>query len=152
MAFASVGDITARLGVLSKAQEDAAGFLLEGAQAVVEEAAEKTEEELGENPPSILRFVTVEVVCRALANPQGLSSQSETLGSYAHTERFSAEAESGLLLTKTEELLVRRAVHGALSGTVQIGSVASDLCVICQLMPSLVNGLWICGCSEACGS
>jgi hypothetical protein len=143
MAFASVEDIAARLGrVLTDLEKGAATFLLEGAQAIVEIAVEKTEEQIVPLPP-VLRFVTVEVVCRAMANPQGLASESETLGAYSHTERYSGEGVSDILLTKLEELMVRRAVHGTLSGTAQTGSVVSDTYALYRMAPSLVNGQWI---------
>lgn len=142
MAFASIDDVKARLGrPLTEADEAAANFLLVGAQMFVEAAAEKTEEQLDSFPP-VLRFVTVEMVCRAMANPQGLASESETLGAYSHTERYSAEG-ADLLLTKTEELLVRRAVHGTLSGSAELASLASDAYALYRMAPSLVNGQWI---------
>jgi hypothetical protein len=143
MAFASVEDIAARLGrVLTDLEKGAATFLLEGAQAIVEAAVERTEEQIDPLPP-VLRFVTVEVVCRAMANPQGLASESETLGAYSHTERYSGEGVSDILLTKLEELMVRRAVHGTLSATAQTGSVVSDTYALYRMAPSLVNGQWI---------
>lgn len=143
MAFASVDDVKARLArPLTEADEAAAEFLLIGAQMFVEAAAEKTEAQLGDEVPPVLRFVAVEVVCRAMANPQGLASESETLGAYSHTERYSAEG-ADLLLTKTEELLVRRAVHGTLSGSTEPASLADDAYALYRMAPSLVNGQWI---------
>jgi hypothetical protein len=149
MAFASLDDIKARAArPFTATDEAAASMLLEGAQAVIEASVEKTEEEMGASVPEILRFVAIEVVVRAMANPQGLASQSETLGVYSHTERFSGgDTVNSLILTKAEELMARRAVHGRVSGTGEAESLASDFCVLCHMAPSLLNGVWICGCS-----
>lgn len=144
MAFASLDDIKARAGrPLSEADEAAAVFLLLGAQVIIEAAVEKTEEQLGDAVPPVLKFIAVEVVCRAMANPQGLSSETEALGAYSHSERFRSGENSDILLTKAEELLARRAVHGTLSGSTQIGSLVSDTYALYRMAPSLVNGQWI---------
>lgn len=151
MAFASDTDVEARLGrALSESETGTAGFLLEGAQAIIEAAADKAEADIDPIPP-VLRFVAVELVVRAMANPESLASQSEALGAYSHTERFRSEANSDLLLTKLEEQMVRRAVHGQLSGTGQMKSLASDICVLCGLAPTICGGEWLgdewlCGC------
>lgn len=151
MAFATKEDVAKRLKrSLTSAEEDSAAFLLEAAQAVIEEAAERDEAQIialkGE-VPSTLRFVAVELAVRALSNPEGLVSKSESLGAYANTKRYRKDhqgegAQSELELTPIQERLVRRAVWGRLSGTAQMGSAATDCCVVCGLAPSAC----FCGC------
>lgn len=150
MAFASKEDVAARLGrSLADSETDQVDFLLDAATAVIEEAVDKAEADISPLP-AVLRFVCVEVVCRAMANPQGLSSQQEALGAYSHSERFQGgDGASGLLLKPLETQMVRRAVHGQLSGTAQIGSLASDLCTLCGIAPSLCGGEWLCGCEAS---
>jgi len=123
MALAKPEDVAARLGrELDDEETTAVGFLLDAATAVVEEAIEGPADDPA---PPVLRFVAVEVVVRALANPNGLASRSETLGAYSHSEAFLSGA--GLMLTKTEELMVRRAALGAVAGSVAIPSHVDDI-------------------------
>jgi hypothetical protein len=113
-----------------------AGYLLEAASAVVADAVGDREANI-EPVPDVLRFVTVEVVCRAMANPAGLSSESEQLGEYSHTSRFrDGTSGGGLWLTDLERLMVRGAVHGRLSGTALQQSMASDPCVLREVAPA----------------
>lgn len=151
MAFASKDDVAKRLKrSLTSTEEVTADFLLEAAQAVIEEAVERDEAQiqaLKGAVPSALRFIAVELTIRALSNPEGLVSKSESLGAYANTKRFRKDyqgegAQGELELTPIQERLVRRAVWGRLSGTAQMGSVATDCCVICGLAPNAC----ICGC------
>jgi len=126
LAFATVEDVEARRGgPLSESEEVSAEFLLEAAQGLVEEAVERDEAEIvalkGSVPP-VLRFLVVERVLKAMANPQGLASQSEALGAYSHTERFNSSANSELMLSSAEERLARKAVYGKLAGTGEMES------------------------------
>lgn len=149
MAFAKSEDVAARLGrSLAESEGDQVTFLLDAATAIIEEAVDKTEADLGDDAPTVLRFVCVEMVTRAMANPQGLASQQEALGAYSHGERFQGDG-SGLMLKPLEVQMIRRAVWGQLSGTAQMESLASDLCVLCGMAPSLSNGEWICGCEDS---
>jgi hypothetical protein len=117
MAFASTNDIADRLGRdLSAGEEQSVTLLLEGAQAIIEDHAQKAEADMAE-VPGILRFVAIELVCRALANPNQLASLSEGLGQHNYTARF---RDTGIWLTKAEELLVSRAVHGTTTASVAI--------------------------------
>jgi hypothetical protein len=149
MAYATAADIETRLktrlGRPFTADEIAAAeFLCEGASAVIDVCHGKSELA---DPPTILKFVAVEVVCRAMANPSGLQSEQEGLGAYTHAERY--VSDGNLWLKEIEENMVRRAVHGRLSGSSEAASLASDLCTICRLAPSA------CRCAdleEACGS
>ncbi len=76
--------------------------------------------------PAIVRSVCLAVVARVmrptLNNPDGVSSQSETIGAYSHTTRFGengavAVAPDGLDPTEDELRKCRRAVWGTLSAT-----------------------------------
>lgn len=117
MAFATTDDIGDRLGrTLSAGEEQSVALLLEGAQAVIEDCAGKAEGAMAE-VPSILRFVAIELVCRALANPNQLQGLSEGLGQHNYSARF---RDAGLWLTRTEEMLVRRAVHGTTTAGVAV--------------------------------
>lgn len=121
MAFASTDDVKARRGrPFVEEEEKTAELLLEAAQSVIEDAVGKDEAgivALKGAVPSVLRFLTVEKVFKAMANPAGLSSESETLGAHSHTSRFNAGENSDLLLSELEERIARQAVYGKLSGT-----------------------------------
>ena len=130
MAFASTADVAKRRGLteLSAEDEESAAFLLEAAQSIIEEAVERDEAAIiaiKGSVPKVLKFLTVEKVLRAMANPQGLASQSEALGAHSHTERFSSDRNSDLLLFVAEQRMARNAVHGRLSGTAQMASLVS---------------------------
>lgn len=121
MGFASTDDVKARRGrPFVEEEEEMAKLLLEAAQSNIEDAIGKDEaaiKSLKGAIPSVLRFLAVEKVFKAMANPAGLSSESETLGAYSHTNRFNAGENSDLLLTALEERIARQAVYGKLSGT-----------------------------------
>lgn len=147
MPYATASDIETRLKPstgqeFSEDQMAAAELLCEAATAVIVTCCGGKELE---EPPPVLRFVAIEVVCRAMANPQGLSSEQETLGAYSYAQRYVAEG-GGLWLKPLEEQMVRQAVHGRLSGSAEMESLASDVCTLCLIAPSLCDGLWLCGC------
>jgi hypothetical protein len=153
MAFATAADVEKklkpRLGRAFTADETAAAaLLLDGASAVIEVAIDKTEADLGADKPTVLRFIAIEVVARAMANPSGLASEQEGLGAYSHAERYLTEG-GGLWLTELEERMARSAVHGQLSGTALTESILSDECVLCGLVPRLCGGIWECGCDAS---
>ena len=132
MAFATTDDVKARLGRdLTDGETNAAAYLLEAAAAIICEAAERDEEAiLAMDPmPPVLRFIAVELVARALSNPAGLESLEKTLGSYSSAQRFRdrGEGSSDLVLSETEEQMVRRAVNGRLSGSVPVESIVDDV-------------------------
>lgn len=118
MAFASVDDIANRLGRdLSGGETTSVELLLEGATAVIANAADKDDDWATDleaaTVPRILKFVCIEAVCRALANPSSLQSLQEALGQASYSARFGP----GLMLTDSEQLLVRREVYGTGSGS-----------------------------------
>jgi hypothetical protein len=118
-----------RLGrTLDEGEVGPVEMLLEAATAVVAGAAGKTDgwAEALSPVPALLRFVTVEIVCRALANPQGIQSLQEGLGAHSSTVRFRDEG-GGLWLTAQEARMVRHTVYGSSSGSVRIDSIIVDL-------------------------
>lgn len=127
MAYATATDIQTRLkptlGRDFTADEKAAADLLcEGATEAIVECHGGNE--ISDSPPRLLKIVAIEVVRRAMANPNGLQSEQETLGSYSHAQRFLADGS--LELKPIEERMVRGAVHGRLSGTAQMQSLVSE--------------------------
>lgn len=114
MAFATTEDVADRLGrVLSAGEEQSITFLLDGATAVIALAAGSDSDDI-DPVPDLLRFLAVELACRALANPNSLDSLQEQIGQANYSARF---RDAGLMLTRTEELLVSQAVNGTLSGS-----------------------------------
>lgn len=111
MSFATPEDVARRLSLdLSDGQRLQVESLLNAASAVIAECVGK--DEAGIDPvPSVVKFVCVEAVCRTMANPQGLASEQESLGAYSHSQNFGRDG-TGIMLTKNEQLIVRRAVYG----------------------------------------
>lgn len=124
--FASTSDITTRLDrTLTAGQQAQVALLLAAATTVISDAADKSDSWAATlNPvPQILRFVCIELVCRAMDNPEGLEAFSEQLGAHRTSKSYRKAAQgAGILLTKTEELLVRRAVHGTTTGSAAVQS------------------------------
>lgn len=153
MAFASTDDIAARLGEssLSEADEASAEMLLEFATAVIAQAVDKDDEwaDALDPVPKILRLMTVELVCRAMASPQALGSATETLGAYSRSETYRRDLSTSLVLTDLEERMLRRAIIGRLSGSAEVESLASDVCTLCGVAPSLCGGEWLCSCEAS---
>lgn len=131
MAFATAEDIATRLGEesLSVADKASAELLIDLATAVIAEAVDQDDEwAKGLNPvPTIVRALTIELVCRAMASPQGLTSASESLGAYTRSESYRKDPSTALLLTDMEERMLRRAILGQLSGSVRIESHVDDI-------------------------
>ena len=146
--YADASDIQTRLRPrlgrdLTADETAAAELLLEAAAAVIDAATEKPDPE---PLPAILRFVSIEVVLRTMANPNGLVSEQEGLGAYSYAQRFAAGEGGGLQLTQVETLQVRKAVHGSISGTGRQQSLASDPCFVCGVAPRLCGGVLMCDC------
>ena len=131
MPFATAEDVATRLGrVLTATETATAEMLIEAATAVIAEAASKDDAwATALTPvPNMLKFLAVEVVVRAMANPEALSRFQEQLGAYSSTKAFAtATAGGGLMLTDVEVNLVRRTVYGTLSGSVRVESLADDI-------------------------
>jgi hypothetical protein len=121
-AFAAAADVAARLGQeLSAGEQDSATALLEAATSLIAEAAGKGDDwALTLDPvPHVLKSLCVELACRAMSNPGGLTALREQLGSYSYAQNFS---DAGLTLKPIEEQIVRRAVHGRTTVGVKVGS------------------------------
>lgn len=127
MPFASSEDVEARLGRPLTSQDAAmAAALLDAATAVIAQAAGRDDQwaQTLSPAPDVIRYLTVELAVRVMTNPDGARSVSEQLGAYQHAQSFhDTAAGGGLLLTKTEELLVRRVVVGAVSGSATTRSI-----------------------------
>lgn len=118
--LATVTDVRNRLArPLTEPEETQVGSLITAATVNILNAVDKDAD--WTIPPEIkplLAMLCVEVVSRAMSNPQAIGQESETLGAYSHTTTYAREIPgSGLLLTNVEELLIRRAVWGTNAGT-----------------------------------
>lgn len=112
-AFATVEDVATRLGRdLTSTEEGQVELLLGMATASIANAVGKNDEwaETLDPVPEILRGFCIELTCRAMANPQGLFSKSETIGSYSYTNSFNRDTPSGLSLSPLEVRVLRKAV------------------------------------------
>jgi hypothetical protein len=130
MAFATTDNIADRLGRdLSAGEQQSVTLLIEGAQAVIAAACDKDDAwaEALDPVPKIVRTVAIELVCRAVANPNSLQSLQEGLGQHNYSARF---RDCGILLTPHEELLVRRAVFGTSSGSSRPLSTIDELDIL----------------------
>src|SRR5688500_16488968 len=126
MAFATSADVADRLGrTLTDGEEASVDLLLVLAQGVIAEAAGADDAWAAAlSPvPVVLRALTIELVCRALANPNGLDSLAEGLGQHNYQARF---REYGLWLSEREEALVRRAAGTTTSGSALVRSIVGD--------------------------
>ena len=112
MAFATVTDVATRQGrTFTDAEEDSVEALLDYATAAIADAALKDDAWAAAlSPvPTILKGLTIELVGRALANSEGLTSSSEQLGSYQYMKSYNKDNPS-FTLTNIERRIVRRAV------------------------------------------
>ena len=126
MPFATTTDVGDRLGrTLTAGEETTVGLLLELAQGVIADAAGEDDAWADElSPvPVVLKALAIELVCRALANPNSLESLQESLGQANYSARF---REAGLFLTPYEESLVRRAAGTTTSGSALVRSLVGD--------------------------
>lgn len=120
MAFAASTDVAARLGRdLTAAETTSVGFLLDAATEVICVHLDREYEQVDPVPP-VLEGICVSMVLRALANPSGLSSRSETIGAYSHSETYRRDVGSDVSMTPTERDLARRAFYGSNLKTVRL--------------------------------
>ena len=113
MAFATVPDVATRQGrTFTTAEEDSVEVLLDYATAAIADAALKDDAwaEALDPVPTILKGLTIELVGRAMANHEGLTSMSEQIGSYQYMKSFNKEATAAFTLTNVERRIVRRTV------------------------------------------
>ena len=121
IAFATVDDVAARLGrALLPTEALEAPWLLNMSCAVIADAAGYDDGWASRlNPvPQLLRMLSVILVCRALANPSEYTSTTEKIGAY----NFQAARAMNFELSDAEVLMVRRAVHGRTTVSVDIES------------------------------
>jgi hypothetical protein len=110
MAFATTTDVGNRLGrTLTTDETGQATALLDLIALEIEDACGKDASTVSPEPP-ILKLVSIEATVRAIANPVGIKTESETLGAHSYSATF--PTTDGLLLTSTERSLVRKAVLG----------------------------------------
>jgi hypothetical protein len=122
-AFATTDDVAARLGrELTTGEQASVEFLLAIASSVIADTAGRDDGWVVtlDPVPTILRGLSVELVVRALANPNQLASLREQLGNYSMAATFASE-RTGMTLTPTEVLIVRRAVYGRTTGSAPVG-------------------------------
>ena len=113
MAFATVTDVATRQGrTFTTAEENQVTLLIELATAAIADAALKDDAWAAALTPvpDIIKGLTIELVGRALANSEGLTSQSEQIGSYQYMKSFNKEATTAFALTGMERRIVRRTV------------------------------------------
>jgi hypothetical protein len=113
VAFATVSDVATRQGrTLTSAEEDSVELLLDFATAAIADAALKDDvwADALDPVPTILQGLTVELVGRALANPSGLTSLQEQIGSYQYMQSFNRDLPAAFVLTDIERRIVRRTV------------------------------------------
>lgn len=128
MAFATTTDVSTRLGRdLTATEDDTAEYLLDAAAAVIGATVDMAVADLDAETVPVLKYLSVDLVCRALRNPEGIASYSEQLGSYQRSQTFANKNEAALSLTKMEQALLRRAVHGQLTGSSRPESTATEL-------------------------
>lgn len=124
--FATVNDVQLRLGRdLTEAEEATVDLLLTLATATIANAADLDDVKAAaiDPVPTVIRGFTVELTCRALANPDGLFSKSETIGSYSYTQSFNKDVSSAMALSDTETLVIRRTLLGSNSGSARAETV-----------------------------
>lgn len=128
MAFATVSDVATRQGrSFTDSEEDTVGVLLDFATASIADAALKDDAwaESLDPVPVILKGLCVELVGRALANTEGLTSLSEQIGSYQYQKSFGRDNSAAFTLNSIERRIVRRTV-GSLNYEVRTPTATED--------------------------
>lgn len=125
MAYATADDVAARLGRDLTADETTqAEAVLDIVAGLIADAVAKDGDAWVADPvPTTLMLLSIEKAISALVNPNNLASFSEQLGSYQHSGTYPRSGDVGIFLSDSEERRVRRAVYGAASASVRIGSV-----------------------------
>lgn len=115
MAFATTADVETRLGrSLTTAEEAMAEQVIDTVTELIVEIAGKAEEDL---TASYFQALCIDKVLLIGANPNGLASESETLGDHTYSKTFPRNSDDGLFLTEREEHTVRRIANNAVSGS-----------------------------------
>lgn len=112
MAFATVTDVETRQGrTFTTTEEDQATLLIELATAAIADAALKDDDWAAALTPvpDIIKGLTIELVGRAMANYEGLTSSSEQIGSYQYMKSYNKD-NPAFTLTNIERRIVRRTI------------------------------------------
>jgi len=113
VAFATADDVATRQGrTFTDTEEASVEVLLDYATASIADAALKDDAwaEALDPVPIILKGLCVELVGRAMANSEGLTSLSEQIGSYQYQKSFGRDNSAAFTLNSIERRIVRRAV------------------------------------------
>lgn len=124
--YAATADIAARLG------RDLTDAETTSYASILEVISNEVNVELGLDgelveAPAVFKGTVVTAAIRQQSNPSGVASQSETLGSYQHSETFPRSGDGTTTLTPAEVRLLRHAFHKTLTGSPVIGSVIDDI-------------------------
>ena len=128
MAFATVEDVATRQGkTFTEDEEATVELLLDFATAAVADAAGQDDAwATALSPvPTIIKGLTVELVGRALANPSGLTSLQEQIGSYQYMQSFNRDLPAAFVLTDIERRIIRRTV-GSINYEVRTPTATED--------------------------
>ncbi|HEY0644837.1 MAG TPA: hypothetical protein VGD39_15525 [Nocardioides sp.] len=137
MAFATKGQVAARLGrTLTTEEEATVDLLLDDATTLIAQAADQTDEWADnlDPVPKILNVVCRQMVHRVMLNPDGVARLQETLGEHSRSISHREKGDDGsgatgeLELTEREQTLVREEILGQLSGSAMTESVATQIC------------------------
>jgi hypothetical protein len=130
ISLATIRDVALRLGrYLTENEEVQVSSLIIAATSNIYAAVDKLPTWV---PPAavhgFLSGLCIELVTRAMPNPHGLASQSETLGAHSVTQAYSRDIPgSGVTLTAAEELAARRVVHGRTSASSKARGLPDEL-------------------------
>lgn len=127
MAFATADDIASRLGrALGVSETAPVDLLLELATGAIAAAADRDDDWAAAlSPvPTMLKAICIELVVRALANPQNLDSMQEGLGAHQYSVRF---RQAGILPTEMEERIIRRTVYGTNAASTRANDLANHV-------------------------
>lgn len=120
--FATSSDVVTVLGRALTAQEtsDVPGLLSMAASAIADAAGYDDGWALTLSPvPQRLRWMSAELVKRALVNRTGATSIRQQVGSYSYAATWDTV---GMILSDAEVLMIRRAVHGRTTDSVHVDS------------------------------
>ena len=121
--FATKEAVTARLGRSLTSAEEAQ---VEGVLAAISGLIRA---EVGKAPswdpspiPSVLSELAIQKAIAAVTNPTGVAQESESVGSYSHSQTFPRSQDNGIFLSDAEGRAVRFAVFGTNAGTARVRS------------------------------
>jgi hypothetical protein len=127
--FANSEDIERRLGrSLTEAEEGIAESVVASVTGLIAEAAGMNAAAI-DPAPFYYKVLCVEKAVSALANPSNVASQSETLGSFSHSETFPRDLDASAFLTEDEERRIRRIATGVVSASARPKSLLHDTIV-----------------------